>query len=147
MDFVTESSSFSPSSLNSRSNSPASLSESIYSRDSFDHSRCHSPLSRVEIPSALVHPAVAGLRGRHSGHRMRPHSDGDIWSRYVSNVDFSPHRNITDHSCLKVYHKDPAHAFSHGARPSNGDARVSANMTNKKSESLMEISFHESLHS
>uniref|UniRef100_A0A673G7V7 Sickle tail protein homolog n=1 Tax=Sinocyclocheilus rhinocerous TaxID=307959 RepID=A0A673G7V7_9TELE len=33
-------------------------------------------------------------------------------------------RNITDHSCLKVYHKDPAHAFSHGARPSNGDARV-----------------------
>ncbi|XP_067234654.1 sickle tail protein homolog isoform X9 [Chanodichthys erythropterus] len=37
-------------------------------------------------------------------------------------------RNITDHSCLKVYHKDPAHAFSHGARPSNGDARVHREM-------------------
>ncbi|XP_010772830.1 sickle tail protein homolog, partial [Notothenia coriiceps] len=32
-------------------------------------------------------------------------------------------RNITDHSCLKVYHKDPAQAFSHGPRPANGDAR------------------------
>ncbi|XP_051738996.1 sickle tail protein homolog isoform X8 [Ctenopharyngodon idella] len=37
-------------------------------------------------------------------------------------------RNITDHSCLKVYHKDPAHAFSHGARPSNGDARIHREM-------------------
>uniref|UniRef100_A0A8C1XZ25 Actin interacting protein 3-like C-terminal domain-containing protein n=1 Tax=Cyprinus carpio TaxID=7962 RepID=A0A8C1XZ25_CYPCA len=37
-------------------------------------------------------------------------------------------RSITDHSCLKVYHKDPAHAFSHGARPSNGDARVHREM-------------------
>uniref|UniRef100_A0A7N8WN05 KIAA1217 ortholog n=1 Tax=Mastacembelus armatus TaxID=205130 RepID=A0A7N8WN05_9TELE len=34
-------------------------------------------------------------------------------------------RNITDHSCLKVYHKDPAQAFSHGPRPANSDARVS----------------------
>uniref|UniRef100_A0A8C7MFY2 Sickle tail protein homolog n=1 Tax=Oncorhynchus kisutch TaxID=8019 RepID=A0A8C7MFY2_ONCKI len=33
-------------------------------------------------------------------------------------------RNITDHSCLKVYHKDPAQAFSHGPRPTNGDARM-----------------------
>ncbi|XP_069369052.1 sickle tail protein homolog isoform X5 [Paralichthys olivaceus] len=33
-------------------------------------------------------------------------------------------RNITDHSCLKVYHKDPAQAFSHGPRPANGDARM-----------------------
>ncbi|MEQ2225875.1 hypothetical protein ILYODFUR_022027, partial [Ilyodon furcidens] len=32
-------------------------------------------------------------------------------------------RNITDHACLKVYHKDPAQAFSHGPRPANGDAR------------------------
>ncbi|XP_056289473.1 sickle tail protein homolog isoform X4 [Pseudoliparis swirei] len=32
-------------------------------------------------------------------------------------------RNIIDHSCLKVYHKDPAQAFSHGPRPANGDAR------------------------
>ncbi|XP_051969449.1 sickle tail protein-like isoform X4 [Xyrauchen texanus] len=37
-------------------------------------------------------------------------------------------RSITDHSCLKVYHKDPAQAFSHGARPSNGDARVHREM-------------------
>uniref|UniRef100_A0AAY4BX65 Sickle tail protein n=1 Tax=Denticeps clupeoides TaxID=299321 RepID=A0AAY4BX65_9TELE len=29
-------------------------------------------------------------------------------------------RNITDHSCLKVYNKDPAHAF----RPNNGDIRI-----------------------
>lgn len=147
MDFVTESRSFSVSSPNSRSDSPVSFSESLYSHDSFDLSRCHSPLSRVEIPSALVHPAVAELRGRHSVHRMRPYSDGVMWSVYVTDVDFSPHRNITDHSCLKVYHKDPAHAFSHGARPSNGDARVSANKTNKNSESLMEISFHEWLDS
>ncbi|XP_045066477.1 sickle tail protein homolog isoform X3 [Coregonus clupeaformis] len=33
-------------------------------------------------------------------------------------------RNIVDHSCLKVYHKDPAQAFSHGPRPTNGDARM-----------------------
>ncbi|XP_039982368.1 sickle tail protein homolog isoform X8 [Xiphias gladius] len=33
-------------------------------------------------------------------------------------------RNITDHSCLKVYHKDPAQAFNHGPRPANGDARI-----------------------
>ncbi|XP_052398539.1 sickle tail protein homolog isoform X16 [Carassius gibelio] len=37
-------------------------------------------------------------------------------------------RSITDHSCLKVYHKDPAHAFSHGARPINGDTRVHREM-------------------
>lgn len=37
-------------------------------------------------------------------------------------------RNITDHSCLKVYHKDPAQAFSHGPRPANGDARMHSDM-------------------
>ncbi|XP_037549985.1 sickle tail protein homolog isoform X2 [Nematolebias whitei] len=37
-------------------------------------------------------------------------------------------RNITDHSCLKVYHKDPAQAFSHGTRPANGDARMHSEM-------------------
>ncbi|XP_034024304.1 sickle tail protein homolog [Thalassophryne amazonica] len=37
-------------------------------------------------------------------------------------------RNITDHSCLKVYHKDPAQAFSHGTRPANGDARMHGDM-------------------
>ncbi|KAG7526225.1 hypothetical protein JOB18_038116 [Solea senegalensis] len=38
--------------------------------------------------------------------------------------ELSDVRNITDHSCLKVYHKDPAQAFSHGPRPTNGDARM-----------------------
>lgn len=128
MDLVSESCSFLPPSPVCRSSSPVSLSESLHSRDSFDLSRCHSPLSRVDISSALVHPVVAELRGRPSRHHGRPHSDGDIWSVYVTHVDFSQHRSITDHSCLKVYHKDPAHAFSHGARPSNGDARVSANL-------------------
>ncbi|XP_076149544.1 sickle tail protein homolog isoform X7 [Alosa pseudoharengus] len=33
-------------------------------------------------------------------------------------------RNITPHSCLKVYHKDPAQAFSHNSKPNNGDVRV-----------------------
>uniref|UniRef100_A0A8D0D9Y7 Actin interacting protein 3-like C-terminal domain-containing protein n=1 Tax=Sander lucioperca TaxID=283035 RepID=A0A8D0D9Y7_SANLU len=37
-------------------------------------------------------------------------------------------RNITDHSCLKVYHKDPAQAFSHGPRPANSDARIHSEM-------------------
>uniref|UniRef100_A0A8C1L3A8 Si:ch211-207d6.2 n=1 Tax=Cyprinus carpio TaxID=7962 RepID=A0A8C1L3A8_CYPCA len=34
-------------------------------------------------------------------------------------------RNITSHSCLKVYHKDPAQAFNHNARANNGEIRVS----------------------
>ncbi|KAL2097412.1 hypothetical protein ACEWY4_006619 [Coilia grayii] len=33
-------------------------------------------------------------------------------------------RNITPHSCLKVYHKDPAQAFSHNSKPNNGDVRI-----------------------
>uniref|UniRef100_A0A673WRY7 Actin interacting protein 3-like C-terminal domain-containing protein n=1 Tax=Salmo trutta TaxID=8032 RepID=A0A673WRY7_SALTR len=37
-------------------------------------------------------------------------------------------RNITDHSCLKVYHKDPAQAFSHGPRPTNVDTRMHREM-------------------
>uniref|UniRef100_A0A8C6UTL1 Si:ch211-285f17.1 n=1 Tax=Neogobius melanostomus TaxID=47308 RepID=A0A8C6UTL1_9GOBI len=42
--------------------------------------------------------------------------------------ELSDVRNITDHSCLKVYHKDPAQAFSHGPRPANGDARMQGDM-------------------
>ncbi|XP_055085904.1 sickle tail protein isoform X19 [Periophthalmus magnuspinnatus] len=42
--------------------------------------------------------------------------------------ELSDVRNITDHSCLKVYHKDPAQAFNHGARPANGDARMHGDM-------------------
>nr|XP_057916837.1 sickle tail protein homolog isoform X3 [Doryrhamphus excisus] len=44
--------------------------------------------------------------------------------------ELSDVRNITDHSCLKVYHKDPAQAFSHGPRPANGDARMHGEMGN-----------------
>ncbi|XP_039532476.1 sickle tail protein homolog isoform X2 [Pimephales promelas] len=33
-------------------------------------------------------------------------------------------RNITSQSCLKVYHKDPAHAFNHNSRANNGDIRI-----------------------
>ncbi|XP_061522987.1 sickle tail protein homolog isoform X14 [Phycodurus eques] len=44
--------------------------------------------------------------------------------------ELSDVRNITDHSCLKVYHKDPAQAFSHGPRPANGDARMHSEMVN-----------------
>ncbi|XP_076826356.1 sickle tail protein homolog isoform X11 [Brachyhypopomus gauderio] len=38
--------------------------------------------------------------------------------------ELSDVRSIADQSCLKVYHKDPVQAFSHGARPSNGDTRM-----------------------
>ncbi|XP_061821827.1 sickle tail protein isoform X6 [Nerophis lumbriciformis] len=40
--------------------------------------------------------------------------------------ELSDVRNITDHSCLKVYHKDPAQAF----RPTNGDSRMHIEMAN-----------------
>uniref|UniRef100_A0A8C5HSC7 Uncharacterized protein n=1 Tax=Gouania willdenowi TaxID=441366 RepID=A0A8C5HSC7_GOUWI len=43
-------------------------------------------------------------------------------------------RNIADHSCLKVYHKDPAQAFSHGPRPTNGDARMHNEMAHASRE-------------
>ncbi|CAB1317488.1 unnamed protein product [Coregonus sp. 'balchen'] len=34
-------------------------------------------------------------------------------------------RNITPHCCLKVYHKDPAHAFNRSnTRPNNADGRI-----------------------
>lgn len=55
----------------------------------------------------------------------RPLSDGDLWAVCLSPDPSAHYRGITDHNCLKVYHKDPAQAFSHGARPANGDARVS----------------------
>uniref|UniRef100_A0A8B9LLZ0 Actin interacting protein 3-like C-terminal domain-containing protein n=1 Tax=Astyanax mexicanus TaxID=7994 RepID=A0A8B9LLZ0_ASTMX len=35
------------------------------------------------------------------------------------------YRNITPHSCLKLYHKDPTQAFNHSSRHNNGDARIS----------------------
>ncbi|TTQ07468.1 Sickle tail protein [Bagarius yarrelli] len=38
--------------------------------------------------------------------------------------ELSDVRSITDQSCLKVYHKEPAHAFSHAPQPVNGDNRI-----------------------
>ncbi|XP_039609887.1 sickle tail protein homolog isoform X4 [Polypterus senegalus] len=38
--------------------------------------------------------------------------------------ELSDVRSITDQSCLKVYHKDPAHAFSYNHRPGDGDLRM-----------------------
>lgn len=72
---------------------------------------------------------LAGLLKRSRLRQDRPLSDGDVWALYLSSNASSPYRNITDHSCLKVYHKDPAQAFSHGPRPANGDARVSTPLT------------------
>ncbi|XP_034558653.1 sickle tail protein-like [Notolabrus celidotus] len=34
-------------------------------------------------------------------------------------------RNISSHSCLKVYHKDPAHVFNRHARPAAAEGRIS----------------------
>ncbi|XP_061877640.1 sickle tail protein isoform X4 [Entelurus aequoreus] len=47
--------------------------------------------------------------------------------------ELSDVRNITDHSCLKVYHKDPAQAF----RPTNGDTRMHIEMANPPRQSPM----------
>lgn len=68
---------------------------------------------------------LAVLLHRSRLRQDRPLSDGDVWAAYLPSNASSPYRNITDHSCLKVYHKDPAQAFSHGPRPANGDTRVS----------------------
>ncbi|XP_051784916.1 sickle tail protein homolog isoform X5 [Erpetoichthys calabaricus] len=38
--------------------------------------------------------------------------------------ELSDVRSITDQSCLKVYHKDPAQAFSYNHRPGDGDLRM-----------------------
>lgn len=73
----------------------------------------------------LGYVPLAGLLRSSRLRQDRPLSDGDIWADYLPPFTSTPYRNITDHSCLKVYHKDPAQAFSHGPRPANGDARVS----------------------
>lgn len=44
-------------------------------------------------------------------------------SAVVMDVFYS--RNIQDRSLLKVYNKDPAHAFNHMPKTVNGDMRVS----------------------
>lgn len=41
-------------------------------------------------------------------------------------IDAFDSRNIQDRSLLKVYNKDPAHAFNHAPKTMNGDMRVSA---------------------
>lgn len=68
---------------------------------------------------------LAGLLKRSVLRGDRPLSDSVIWASFLPLDTSSSYRNITDHSCLKVYHKDPAQAFSHGPRPANGDTRVS----------------------
>lgn len=85
-----------------------------------------SLLSCTDLPLYLNHAEVAKFRNQNYYRHTRPQSDGNVWEAFMNSVDLSFYRSITDHSCLKVYHKDPAHAFSHAARPSNGDARVSA---------------------
>lgn len=40
-------------------------------------------------------------------------------------MDVFDSRNIQDRSLLKVYNKDPSHAFNHMAKAVNGDMRVS----------------------
>lgn len=40
-------------------------------------------------------------------------------------IDVFDSRNIQDRSLLKVYNKDPAHAFNHTPKTVNGDIRVS----------------------
>nr|XP_057923122.1 sickle tail protein isoform X2 [Doryrhamphus excisus] len=39
--------------------------------------------------------------------------------------DLDDVRNITSHSCLKVYHKDPLHVFNRHARPATTEGRIS----------------------
>nr|XP_040028035.1 sickle tail protein-like isoform X3 [Gasterosteus aculeatus aculeatus] len=39
--------------------------------------------------------------------------------------DLEDIRNITSHSCLKVYHRDPAYVFNRHARPANTEGRIS----------------------
>jgi len=40
-------------------------------------------------------------------------------------IDVFDSRNIQDRSLLKVYNKDPAHAFNHTPKTVNGEMRVS----------------------
>ncbi|XP_040911102.1 sickle tail protein-like [Toxotes jaculatrix] len=42
--------------------------------------------------------------------------------------DLEDVRNITSHSCLKVYHKDPAQVFIRHARPASTEGRISKEM-------------------
>lgn len=43
-------------------------------------------------------------------------------------IDVFDSRNIQDRSLLKVYNKDPAHAFNHTPKTMNGDLRVSVSV-------------------
>lgn len=43
-------------------------------------------------------------------------------------IDVFDSRNIQDRSLLKVYNKDPAHAFNHTPKTVNGDMRVSVSV-------------------
>lgn len=83
-------------------------------------------MSYRDLSTPLPGYAPSARLARGYGSRgSRPLSDGDLWAVCLPPVTSTPRRSITDHSCLKVYHKDPAQAFNHGGRPANGDARVS----------------------
>ena len=43
-------------------------------------------------------------------------------------IDVFDSRNIQDRSLLKVYNKDPAHAFNHTPKTVNGEMRVSVSV-------------------
>lgn len=107
-----------------------SVSGSFYRR-----SRLTKMSRNTGLPEPLTGyvPLAALLKGSRL-MQDRPRSDGDIWAPFLPLASSSPYRSITDHSCLKVYHKDPAQAFSHGPRPANGDARVSTEPTQRSSK-------------
>lgn len=90
----------------------------------FEYLERMSGNSKQSEPLSGYVPLV-GLLQRTRLRQDRPLSDGDIWAKFLPLSTSSSYRNITDHSCLKVYHKDPAQAFNHGPRPTNGDVRVS----------------------
>ena len=85
-------------------------------------------LNRGQTEPLSGYVPLAGLLRRPGLRQGRPFSDGDAWALFLPRDTSSPYRNLGDHSCLKVYHKDPAQAFSHGPRPANGDARVSTEL-------------------
>lgn len=112
-----------------RTDGPVRLSPPFLTDSRFKGMSYSSGLS--ELPP--WYPPTARHLRRTRLERNRPLSDSDIWAAYLPALPPFACRSITDHSCLKVYNKDPAQAFSHGPRPANGDARVSAPHTCKRS--------------
>jgi hypothetical protein len=57
-------------------------------------------------------------------------------------MDVSDSRNIQDRSLLKVYNKDPSHAFNHMTKAVNGDMRVSTSVLVLTLSSAHTVSSH-----